>query len=495
MSGETSTAIRPGDSSPLQATPATIHAPTDPADIPTLVAAQRAFFASGATRTAEFRLTQLARLRDAIVQREEDLFRALDQDLGKGRFESYTSEIGFLYIEIRHARRHLRRWMRPRRVPTPLVSRPGSSRVIYRPLGVSAIVAPWNYPLQLLMAPLVGAIAAGNCAVVKPSEFAPATAAVIADLVASVFPVNYITVVQGDGEVAAALTGAAVDHIFFTGSTRVGRMVAHAAAERLIPATLELGGQSPAIVARDVAASDRYAQIAARRIVWGRFMNAGQTCVAPDYACVPRDSLDDFAARVGEEIRRMYGVTPGESGDYGRIITDGHFERLVAVVERQSERAAPLIGGEMNAERRYIAPTVFGNVAWDDPIMEEETFGPILPILAYDDPAQLYATIASRAAPLAAYLFSRDRTEVARFRDSVPFGGATVNDTIVHLANPDLPFGGHGTSGIGSYHGEYGFRAFSHEGAFVKRGMRPDPALRYPPYGSALDLLRTVIRP
>lgn len=455
-----------------------------------LVAGQRAWFRTGATRDYTFRIRQLEALTSAISSRESEIMAALATDLHKGSFESFTSEIGMVYEEARYTRRHLRSWMKARKVSTPLVHAPARSRIRYRPLGISVILAPWNYPFQLAIAPLIGAISAGNCAIVKPSEFAPATSAVIQDLINATFDPRYIACLEGDGSVAAELTAAPVDHIFFTGSTRVGSMVMRAAADRLVPVTLELGGKSPAIVSEHARV-----EVAARRIAWGKFLNAGQTCVAPDYVCVHRSVEKTFVSALATVITMFFGEDAAQSEDFGRIINETHYNRLSTLIDRQSERAVPVIGGRRADAERFIAPTVYTGVAWDAPIMEDEIFGPVLPVLVYDDFEELVETIAARPQPLAAYLFTENRSEIAHFEEFLPFGGAAVNDTIVHLVNPELPFGGCGPSGHGSYHGFAGFRAFSHEASVMQRSTRVDPSLKYPPYGNALALLRKVMKP
>lgn len=464
-----------------------------PSAVEEIVTRQRSFFRTGATLAYAYRRRSLDLLRDAIRSREDDINAALWSDLHKGAFETYTSEIGILYDEIRHTKKHLKRWMKSRRVGTPITHAPASSRVIRRPRGVTGIIAPWNYPFQLAIAPLIPAVAAGNTAIVKPSELAPATSAVIQRLIEETFDPAYIACVTGEGSVAAELTAAPLDHIFYTGSTAVGRLVMKSAAERLTPVTLELGGKSPAIVSE--AAS---LEVAARRVAWGRFLNAGQTCVAVDYVCVHRSVHQEFLTLLAGVIDEFYQGDPAASEDFGRIINDRHFQRLSEVIERRrSAGSAPdaVIGGTLDPEERYIAPTVFSPVDWEDPLMEDEIFGPILPVLVYDEFDEVIETIASRPTPLAAYLFSEDRREMRAFEDRLPFGGATINDTVVHLVNPELPFGGSGPSGHGSYHGEAGFRTFSHEASVMRRSTKFDLPLKYPPYGNALGLIKRIMRP
>ncbi len=451
---------------------------------------QRAYFRTGATLPATFRQEQLNRLGVAIEAREAEILAALHTDLGKGEFEGFASEIGFVYDEIRFNRKHLRRWMRPRRVPTPVVHTFASSTIHYRPHGVSAILAPWNYPFQLALAPVVAAIAAGNCVILKPSEVAASTAEVVAQLVQETFEEQHIAVVTGGPEVARELTSLPVDHIFFTGSTALGKEVMRAAAQNLIPVTLELGGKSPAVVSEQANIP-----IAARRIVWGKFLNAGQTCVAPDYICVHRSRKEELQAHIQETIAKWFAPDPGISEDYGRIISDRHFDRLQTILEHQNNAGRDTIymGSAPRREDRYLPPTLCPGATFDDPVMEDELFGPILPVLEYTEMGALVEEIARRPTPLAAYLFSEDRREHDHFLRYLPFGGATINDTLVHLTNPHLPFGGSGPSGHGSYHGEAGFRAFSHGASVMRRSTRFDPPVKYPPYKDRIRLIRRIM--
>lgn len=455
-----------------------------------LVARQQRRFRTGETLPRERRLRLLEILRQAVQSVEPAVIAAAWEDLRKGEFEAYTTEVALVYEEIRFTRRHLRRWMRPRRVGTPIVHAPARSRIRFRPHGVSAIMSPWNYPFQLAIAPVVSAIAAGNTAIVKPSEFAPATAEVIDRMISDNFDPEILACVTGDGEVAAELTAAPVDHIFFTGSTRIGRKVMQTAADRITPVTLELGGKSPAIVTERAAIG-----VAARRIAWGKLLNAGQTCVAPDYVLVQRSAAEEFIRKLEQTVASFFPVGVKASPEYGRIVNDAHVERLSDILERQRAVGQPVFGGEIHAEDRFIAPTAFYPAAWEDPVMEDELFGPILPIIPYDSLEEAFDAVRSRPKPLAAYLFTGDRDEKRRFQETVPFGGATINDTVVHLTNPRLPFGGTGLSGMGSYHGFAGFRAFSHEASVMERGTWLDLPLKYPPYGKALGLVRRIMGP
>jgi aldehyde dehydrogenase (NAD+) len=437
-----------------------------------LVARQREWFERGATRDLGFRDAALAALGRAVVRFEPRILEALRADLRKSEFEAQMTEIGLVLGEIRHARRNLRRWAKPRRVGTPLALWPGRCRVHPSPRGVCLIIAPWNYPFQLALAPLVSALAAGDCAVVKPSELAPATSEIVAALIADAFPAEHVAAVQGGVEASAALLGLGFDLIFFTGSAAVGRAVMRAAAERLTPVVLELGGKSPCVI--DSTAD---LEVTARRVAFGKLLNAGQTCVAPDYALVQAEVHDAFVAALRRAVTEMYGARPQESPDYARIVNRRHFDR----VSRLLSGAEIAFGGETDAADLYVAPTALVRVAGDAPCMQEEIFGPILPVLPYGDADEAIRFVNARPAPLALYAFTRDRRLADRLLGEIAFGGGCVNDTIMHLANPDLPFGGVGQSGLGACHGRAGFDAFSHEKSIVHRPFALDFRLRYAP--------------
>nr|WP_051358001.1 aldehyde dehydrogenase [Rubidibacter lacunae] len=449
-----------------------------------LIARQRAYFTSGATRELEFRRGQLLSLRQAIADRESQICDALAADLGKPAFEAVVSEIVFCCQEIDYARKHLRQWVRPEKVGLARTVWPARGQIRSEPLGVVLIIAPWNYPLQLAIAPLVAAIAAGNCAIVKPSELTPHTSRVLAELIAAAFAPEYVSVVEGDKTVAQQLLAERFDHILFTGGSRVGKVVMAAAAEHLTPVTLELGGKSPCLVDRDADI-----ETGAQRIAFGKFFNAGQTCVAPDYLLVDRAIKDDLLAALRRAIAKFYGDNPATSPDYARIVSDGHFQRLSALLDRD----AIAIGGQSDSTTRYIAPTVLDGVAWDDPIMEDEIFGPLLPVLTYTDLDAAIAAIAARPAPLALYVFSRRHDVQTRVLEGTTSGGVCINDTIVHIISSTLPFGGVGASGIGAYHGRTGFDTFSHRRSVVRKGFWPEIELRYPPYEGKLSLFRKLL--
>lgn len=446
---------------------------------------QRTFFESGATRSLEFRRAQLRKLQAALVTRESALIAALHADLRKSPTEAYATEIGLLQSEIRHTLRHLPAWLQPRRRRAPLVAWPAAGFIQPEPYGVALIIGPWNYPLQLLLAPLVGAMAAGNCAVLKPSEFAPHTAAAIGELMGATFAPEYLALIPGEREVAEGLLGEKFDAIFFTGSTAVGRSVMAAAARHLAPVTLELGGKSPCIVCADAPLATT-----ARRLVWGKFMNAGQTCVAPDFVIVDRQVRDRLVAAMQQALQEFYGDDPRQSPDYGRIINRQHFDRLTGYLRSGQVRH----GGQHDAGDLYIAPTILTDAPPDAPVMQEEIFGPILPVIAFDKLEDALELLRDRPAPLALYLFSRDRTTQERVLAATRSGGVCINDTVTHMVGKDLPFGGLGDSGLGAYHGKASFDCFTHHRSVLRRSFAFDPKLRYPPPRVTLGTLKRALR-
>ncbi len=450
-----------------------------------LIERQRAYFLTGATRDVPFRLEMLKRLLDAVTRYEADLFLALKADLNKSTFESYVLEIGVVREEIRFAIKHLKRWAKPRKVKTTLPLFGSASWIYPEPYGVCLIVAPWNYPFNLAVAPLIGAIAAGNCAVLKPSELSPHTSQVLARLIRETFPEEYVCVVEGGVEESNALLRERFDHIFFTGSVHVGKIVMEAASRHLTPVTLELGGKSPCIVH-----ADANLDLAARRIAWGKCLNAGQTCVAPDYLLVHRQVKEALLERMRSAIAGMYGEDVMRNPDYTRIVSQRHFERLTRFL-RDGEA---VIGGRHDPVRLVIEPTVLDCVQWDDPVMQEEIFGPILPVLAYDNLDEAIAAVNARPKPLALYLFTESAKVQQTVLAQVSFGGGCVNDTLYHLANPHLPFGGVGESGIGGYHGKHSFDTFSHHKSVLKQTTLFDIPLRYPQTKHALKMIRMFLR-
>lgn len=446
---------------------------------------QKEYFQSGATLPPKFRLAQLRSLYRGIKRFEPQILEALRSDLGKSAEESYMSEIGMCLTEIRHTARHLREWSRPQRVPTPLMHFPGSSRIVREPRGVCLIIAPWNYPFLLAVGPMIPAIAAGNCVTLKPSEYAPATSAVLEKTLDVCFEGRFCRTVTGGAEVSAAETARPYDMIFFTGSTAVGRKVMAAAAQNLTPVVLELGGKSPCIV--DETAD---LPVAAARIIWGKCLNSGQTCVAPDYVLVARSRKDALIREMQKAICRFYGEDPCENSAYPRIVNERHFDRLAAMLPED-----PAVGGRVDRESFKIEPTLIETTLNDQsPLMTEEIFGPLLPIMPYDNIHEALGYILSRPRPLALYLFSRNRKLQRRVVETIPFGGGCINDTISHITAPYLPFGGTGDSGMRAYHGRYGYETFTHAKSILSKPFRPDLPVRYPPLTGKLDLLHKTLR-
>ncbi|MEA5418242.1 aldehyde dehydrogenase [Spirulina sp. CCNP1310] len=446
-----------------------------------LVQAQRNYFQSGVTHAYGFRQTQLKALGAAIQEQQGAIQQALAQDLGKSVFEAVLTETTNSISEINHTLKHLKAWMAPQRVRTSVVQFPAQGEIWSEPLGVVLNISPWNYPFQLAMGPLIGAIAAGNCTILKPSELAPHTSGVIAELIAKTFPPEYITVVEGDKTITQDLLKNRFDHIFFTGSTAIGRLIMAAAAPHLTPVTLELGGKSPCIVGPDAPV-----ELTARRIAWGKFINGGQTCIAPDYVLVPPALKAPLLGQLRHWIGEFYGKNPADSPDYGRIINEHHWQRLRDLVDP----AQVVIGGDGDIEARYFAPTVLDGVGWDDPVMEAEIFGPILPILTYGEMGEAIAAINARPKPLALYLFTNDPNLQNQVLSQTSSGGVCINDTIMQLGAPSMPFGGVGESGMGAYHGKFSFDTFSHRKSVLKRKFWLDLDLRYPPYHDKLKWLK-----
>jgi aldehyde dehydrogenase (NAD+) len=461
------------------------HLSTAMHDIESLLEEQRAFFNTGQTKAVGFRAAQLKTLRRAVVENQERILDALARDLSKSACEAYLTEVGIVLDEIRFAQKHLKRWSRPERVRTPFYLWPASSYIYPEPYGIALIMAPWNYPFQLMVSPLVGSIGAGNCSVLKPSEYAPHTSHMLSELIGDHFRREYIAVVEGEADTGRALLEEPVDYIFFTGSTTVGKMVMEAAARHLTPLTLELGGKSPCIVDRDV---DPHR--AAKRIVSGKFINAGQTCIAPDYLLVQRSRKNELLDLMVEAVHQFYGDDPQQSPDYPRIINRKHFGRLQSLLQKADIRA----GGRTDESDLYIAPTIVDHVDWTDSIMQEEIFGPILPVITYDDLSDVMSRLKTLPKPLALYIFSNNRPLCEKIIAEASFGGGCVNDTLIHFATPYLPFGGIGSSGLGRYHGKASFHAFSNPKAILKKSLFVDLPLRYPPYRGKLKFLKKILR-
>lgn len=448
----------------------------------------RQFFNTGQTIPYEFRKRQLQLLKEMIETNEEEIFKALYSDLKKSKEESYATETGLVITEISFTLKKLRKWMKPKKIKTNFINFPSSTRLYHDPLGVTLIIGSWNYPFQLLIMPLVGAIAGGNCAVLKPSEVAPATSTLIAQIIQKTFSPEYIRVVEGEGSkvVPELMESFRFDHVFYTGSGTVGKSIYQAAAKDLIPVTLELGGKSPAIIEADAKI-----KTAARRIVLGKFVNAGQTCVAPDYILVHESVKDKLLEEITKYTEEFFGKDPAESADYGKIINEKRFDTLIAYLNDAGKIA---FGGEHNRENLFIAPTIITGVSLEDKIMKEEIFGPLLPVIKFKDRDEALAIIRENEKPLSFYLFTDAKESIQWWMDRVSFGGGCVNNTIWHLANPNIPFGGVGGSGIGNYHGRFSFDTFTHAKAVMKTPVWFDPDLKYPPFKGKLSLLKKFIK-
>lgn len=452
-----------------------------------LLQEQRVYFESGATRSLAFRKEQLKKLKHAISTNEKKVVEALYRDLHKSEFEAFATEIGILYDSISLALKNLEEWMHPVSAPTPIQFQPGKSFIIREPYGAVCIIGPFNYPFQLIMEPLIGAIMGGNTAIVKPSESAPYTAMIARQILEETFPREYVAVVEGEKEVVQTLIHAEFDFIFFTGSVAVGKIVAAACAERLTPYALELGGKSPAIV--DQTAN---LEVAAKRIVWGKFTNAGQTCVAPDYVLVHDSVKVPFLRQVKKTIDKFYGKDPQASKDFGRIINARQFDRLNTLLKQSTQEI--LIGGQCDREDLYISPTVLQDVKWNSAIMEEEIFGPIMPVLVYEDLETAIRLIKRKPKPLAAYLFSEHEKAIDYFLEQLPFGGGCINETLTHVGTPHLPFGGVGESGTGNYHGKASFECFTHPKSILKRSTKLANNIMFPPYKKKVKIVKTIMR-
>ena len=447
----------------------------------------RAFFESGATQSYQFRKEQLTKLKKAILNHSDLLQQALYTDLKKSPEEAWITETGFVLSEISNALRNLQKWMAPETVSTNLLNLPSKSYLLTEPLGVVLIIAPWNYPFQLLFTPLVGAIAAGNSVVLKPSEFAPATGAVVKKIIDETFVSEYIFVAEGDGAtvITALMDSFVFDHIFYTGSTAVGKIIYQAAAKNLVPVTLELGGKSPCVVEADADIA-----VAAKRIAMTKFSNAGQMCVAPDYLLVHETRKEALVAAFKKTLQQFFGDDPSLSDEYGRIINEKQFDRLATYLQQGNI----LAGGTTNRHQLYIAPTIMDAVKLDSPVMQEEIFGPILPIFTFTTMEQANAIIARHKNPLAFYLFTSSNKKEQQWFRAIPFGGGCVNNAALHLTNHSLPFGGRGFSGTGQYHGKFSYETFSHKKGIMKTPTWIDPSAKYPPFKGKLKLFKWLLK-
>ena len=447
----------------------------------------RQFYNSGQTRPYHFRKQQLQKLRSAILSYEKDLHDALFADLKKSPEESWISETGFLLSEINFTLKNLRQWMQPERVKTNLLNFPSSSYIMREPLGVALIIGPWNYPLQLLFNPLIGAMAAGNCAALKPSEFAPATSAIMKRIINENFPNEYILFVEGDGSdvVPAMMNHFRFDHVFYTGGPVVGKIVYKMAAEQLVPVTLELGGKSPCVVE-----SDANIKVAARRIAITKFSNAGQMCVAPDYVLVHNSVKEKFVRALKETVFKFFSEDPSTDYNYDKIINEKQFNRLVSYLDN----GTIVYGGKYDPGKLYIGPTIIENVSPDAAVMKEEIFGPILPVIAFEHIEDAKTIIARNPNPLSFYVYTSDSKKEQEWLQTIPAGGACVNNSSWHFTNHHLPLGGRGNSGIGEYHGKNSFETFSHRKAVMKTPTWFDPAIKYPPFKGKLWLFKKIVR-
>lgn len=438
-----------------------------------LVEKQRAYFLSGVTISVAFRKKQLRKLESAIVQYTGELQNALYLDFKKSEFEAYLTEIGMSKQSLKTAINHVRKWSNPKKVRSSILNFPSSEYISPDPYGVSLIIGPWNYPVLLTLDPLIAAIAAGNCCILKPSELTPHTSTLIEQILKEIYEPEYITVVQGDASITQGLLSCKFDKIFFTGSPHVGKIVYQAAAANMTPVTLELGGKSPCIVTPSANL-----KVAAHRIIWGKMINAGQTCVAPDFIYVHHSVKDRFLSLLCDAIQTFYGTAVEANSDFPRIINQKNFERLQSFLTG----VEIFYGGKYNEKDLFIEPTILNNISWEDNVMQEEIFGPVLPVLTYDSLTEVVEKLHTQEKPLAFYVFSNNKKEVDYLHQNCHFGGGCVNDTISHLINTRLPFGGVGNSGLGVYHGEFGFQVFSHPRAIVNRDTWLDIPVRYPPY-------------
>jgi aldehyde dehydrogenase (NAD+) len=450
-----------------------------------IVERQKEFFYTGKTKEIAFRIEMLKKLKTGIKDWEEKIMDAVYQDLRKSEFEVFTTEIALVLEEINYFVKNLKKLSKPKRIKTSLINFPAKNYIYKEPYGVSLIISPWNYPFQLAMAPLVGSIAAGNCTIVKPSELSPKTSSVIEEMIKHLFNEAYIKVICGDVEVAQNILQQRFDRIFYTGGTEVGKKVMEQASKFLTPVVLELGGKSPCIIDKEIDLD-----ISAKRIVWGKFLNAGQTCIAPDYLLIHEDIKMDFIQRMKKYMREFYGENPRESGNYTKIINERHFNRL----ELYLKDGDVIFGGKVDKDSLYMEPTLLDNVNEESRIMKEEIFGPILPILTYKNLEDVISYVNHNPKPLALYFFSTNKINQKKVIANASYGGGCINDTIVHVADMNLPFGGVGESGIGSYHGKASLDAFTHHKSIVKKTFFMDLKLRYPPYDGKLKMVKKLFK-
>lgn len=456
-------------------------------DVEKMIADQRSFYFSRTTKDVAFRKEQLLKLKAVIKKYEQDVIQALHLDLRKSEFEAYSTEIGIVYDSIAQFVKNIDGWMKPEPVKTPIHFQPGKSFIVREPYGVVLIIGPFNYPFQLVMEPLIGAIIGGNTAIVKPSEASVHTAVIVKKILEEAFEPQFVRVVEGEKEEVTALIHASFDYIFFTGSVAVGKVVARAAADRLTPIALELGGKSPTII--DQTAD---LEVAASRIAWGKFNNTGQTCVAPDYVMVHETVYKKFIKIMEKTIAEFFGKDAQQSSDYGRIINVRQFDRLKKILDAETDNIT--FGGATDRDDLYIEPTIVENVTWQSPVMEDELFGPLLPVMPYKELPLAIHQIRQLPKPLAAYLFSENEKAVDYFLQELPFGGGCINDVITHVGNSHLPFGGVGPSGVKAYHGKASFENFTHPKSILKRSSKLANSLLFPPYKQKVKLVRTILK-
>ena len=455
-------------------------------NIPSLIQNQQKFFNSGQSRDVKFRIQQLKKLKSVFEKYQNECLLALAKDLGKCRTEGYITEMVLIRDELKIAIRNTKKWSKAKRVPTPIVLAVASSYRQPEPYGVTLIVSPWNYPIALAFAPLIGAISAGNTAVVKPSELAPASSIIISKIISECFASEYVTSVEGGVDVATELLQHRYDYIFFTGGTKVGQIYYESAAKNLTPVTLELGGKSPCVVDKNVNINET-----AKRIIFGKYLNCGQSCTAPDYILVHTSTKNNLINALKKNVMEMYGENPEGNDEYPRIISDGHFDRISLMIDEKHV----VFGGDSNKRKRYIAPTFIDLDSTDHSIMDEEIFGPILPIFSFENIDEVKSLIKNKEKPLAVYIFSKNKKVVDDLLQNISFGGACVNDTMTHYANPNLPFGGVGHSGIGDYHGEFSFKTFSHYKSIFKKSMTIDftSFVRYAPWKGKFNVIKKIV--
>lgn len=450
-----------------------------------IVQSQRHFFQTGKTLDVSYRIQLLKKLRDEIINREIEILEALHNDLGKSPFESYTTEIGLVLDELRFMLKHIKKWSRPKRVNTPLMHFPSSTRLFNDPYGTVLIISPWNYPFQLTMIPLIGALAVGNTVVVKPSEISSNTQNIIQNIIQSVFDPHVVACICGDASTAKKVIDQNFDYIFFTGSTVVGTQIARQVSERLIPMTLELGGKSPCII--DGSANIK---LAAKRIIWGKLINAGQTCVAPDYLLVHKTVHAELLHHLKNFIIQFYGNDILNNKDYPKIINQSNFDRLLNLLDDQDI----YYGGNHDSKLLKISPTILNNISWENPVMQHEIFGPILPVLTYSDLDEIVTKLKSLPKPLALYMFSNNKSTINTLTENLSFGSGCINDTLIQFSNSNIPFGGVGASGIGSYHGLHSLNTFSHTKGMMRKSNFIDIAIRYAPFSKTLGVIKQILK-